>query len=181
MGLCAHFALNDNSFHSNSGLLPSASSTSFPARRTESPRFAHHQHCRRGLRRQWRLHFISDRDPFGDNCSSKTSTVQLSSRTVGDILSSDGVTWGSFMGGFYLTITNPNGSTSCNRSTVNPQTFAFELANGQSMASATASATVNDYVPHHSSSNIMLPAPTRTHSSSFHLGNRTQRSGQSRI
>ena len=93
---------------------------------------------------------IGDRDPFGDMCSSKSSTVQLASRTVGDILSSNGVTWGSFMGGFDLTKTNANGSTGCNRSTVNPQILAFELANGQSTAAATSLATVNDYVPHHS-------------------------------
>jgi phospholipase C len=92
----------------------------------------------------------SDRDPFGDICSSKTSTVQMATRTVGDIMSSDGVTWGSFMGGFNLTLTNPNGSTGCSRSTVNPQTLAFGLANGDTMAAATAAATVNDYVPHHS-------------------------------
>ena len=49
----------------------------------------------------------SDRDPFGDICSSKTSTVQMATRTVGDIMSSDGVTWGSFMGGFNLTLTEP--------------------------------------------------------------------------
>jgi phospholipase C len=93
---------------------------------------------------------IGDRDPFGDICSSKSSTVQMASRTVGDILSSNGVTWGSFMGGFDLTKTNANGSTGCSRSTVSPQILAFELANGQSTAAATASATVNDYVPHHS-------------------------------
>ncbi len=93
---------------------------------------------------------ISDRDPFGDICSSKTSTVQMATRTVGDIMTSDGVTWGSFMGGFNLTLTNPNGSTGCSRSTVNPQTLAFGLANGDTMAAATAAATVNDYVPHHS-------------------------------
>ncbi len=93
---------------------------------------------------------ISDRDPFGDICSSKTSTVQMATRTVGDILSSDGISWGSFMGGFDLTKINPNGSTGCSRSTVNPQIMAFALANGDTTAQATASATVSDYVPHHS-------------------------------
>jgi phospholipase C len=93
---------------------------------------------------------ISDRDPFGDVCSSKTSTVQMATRTVGDILSSDGVSWGSFMGGFNLSLTNPNGSTGCTRSTVNPQIFNFAIANGATTAAATAAATINDYVPHHS-------------------------------
>jgi phospholipase C len=93
---------------------------------------------------------IGDRDPFNDACSSKTSTVQMSTRSIGDMLTSDGITWGSFMGGFDLSVTNANGSTGCTRSTVNPQILAFQLANGATMASATASATINDYVPHHS-------------------------------
>src|SRR5580704_13817912 len=84
----------------------------------------------------------SDRDPFGDICSSKSSTVQMATRTVGDIMSSDGITWGSFMGGFNLSLTNPNGSTGCSRSTVSPQILAFALANGDTMAAATAAATV---------------------------------------
>ena len=93
---------------------------------------------------------IGDRDPVGDVCSSKTSAVQLATRTVGDMLSSSGVTWGSFMGGFDLTRTNANGSTGCTRSSVNQQIMNFALANGFSSAQATSAATITDYVPHHS-------------------------------
>jgi phospholipase C len=93
---------------------------------------------------------IGDRDPFNDVCSSKTSTVQMSSRNIGDMLSSNGVTWGSFMGGFDLTVKNPNGSTGCTRSSVNPQILNFALAAGETTAQATAVATITDYVPHHS-------------------------------
>ncbi len=43
------------------------------------------------------------------------------------------ITWGGFMGGFNLGMTNANGTTGCARSTV----------------SATVNETVADYVPHH--------------------------------
>jgi phospholipase C len=146
-----HFAINDNSFGTNFG--PSTVGVvnlvsgqtngiaqNFPTTSTASE----------VADGNGGLTLISDRDPFGDKCSSTSSTVQMATRTVGDIMTSDGVTWGSFMGGFNLTLTNPNGSTGCSRSTVNPQILAFALANGDSMAAATAAATVSDYVPHHS-------------------------------
>jgi phospholipase C len=52
---------------------------------------------------------------------------------VGNLLNNAGLTWGWFQGGFDLTITNPNGSLGCNRSTVSPITGLTEA----------------DYVPHH--------------------------------
>jgi phospholipase C len=146
-----HFAMNDNSFGTNFG--PSTVGVvnlvsgqtngiaqNFPTGNTGSE----------VADGNGGFTLISDRDPFGDICSSKTSTVQMATRTVGDMLSSDGITWGSFMGGFDLTKINPNGSTGCSRSTVSPQILAFALANGDTMAAATAAATVSDYVPHHS-------------------------------
>jgi phospholipase C len=38
-------------------------------------------------------------------------------KTIGDLLNNDGITWGSFMGGFRLDKTNPNGTTDCLRGT----------------------------------------------------------------
>jgi phospholipase C len=79
------------------------------------------------------LTVIGDPDPIGDICSApKRNQVQMGSKNIGDLLSAAGVTWGSFMGGFDLTVTNPNGTTGCKRSTVSPYTGA-----------------VTDYIPHH--------------------------------
>ncbi len=61
---------------------------------------------------------IGDADPTGDICSSTTSSISLSGKTVGDLLNTANLTWGWFEGGFDLTITNPNGTTGCARSTV---------------------------------------------------------------
>lgn len=45
---------------------------------------------------------IGDPDPFGDQCSAPSrGQIQMTAgRSVGDLLNSAGVTWGSFMGGF---------------------------------------------------------------------------------
>ena len=59
---------------------------------------------------------VSDTDPVGDVCSG-SSQVQMGGQNVGDLLTAAGVTWGFFEGGFDLTITNPNGTTGCHRST----------------------------------------------------------------
>jgi phospholipase C len=79
------------------------------------------------------LTLIGDTDPAGDVCSSKTSTVSMSSKNIGDLLNAKGLTWGGFMGGFDLTTVNPNGTTGCNRSTY----------------SSVLGATETDYVQHH--------------------------------
>ena len=79
------------------------------------------------------LTVIGDPDPIGDVCSNPTrNQVTLGGRNIGDLLGASGVSWGSFMGGFDLTITNPNGTTGCKRS------------------SAGLSGTTGDYIPHHS-------------------------------
>jgi phospholipase C len=81
------------------------------------------------------LTVIGDPDPIGDVCSNPTrNQVTMGSRNIGDLLSAAGVTWGSFMGGFNLTVVNPNGTTGCGRSSVN-------VADGVATA---------DYIPHHS-------------------------------
>jgi phospholipase C len=61
---------------------------------------------------------IGDADPTGDICSSTTSSISLSGKNIGDLLNTAKLTWGWFEGGFDLTITNPNGTTGCARSTV---------------------------------------------------------------
>ena len=75
---------------------------------------------------------ISDADPIGDICST-TSQVQMGGKNIGDLLNAAGITWGFFEGGFDLTITNPNGTTGCNRS----HTSQFTGTNKA------------DYIPHH--------------------------------
>ena len=75
---------------------------------------------------------ISDADPIGDVCSG-TGTVQFGGQNIGDLLNSRGVTWGFFSGGFDLTVTNPNGSTGCSRSTTSAVTMTKKA----------------DYIPHH--------------------------------
>ena len=78
---------------------------------------------------------VGDPDPVGDVCSAPTrDQVTMTSPNIGDLLESAGVTWGGFMGGFDLTIVNPNGTTGCTRSTFS-----------NIVGAATA-----DYIPHHS-------------------------------
>jgi phospholipase C len=77
---------------------------------------------------------VGDAEPLGDVCSKSGSfNAELSGKNVGDLLNAAGLTWGWFQGGFDLTITNPNGSTLCSRSTVSPVTGLTE----------------GDYVEHH--------------------------------
>ncbi|CAB3806215.1 phospholipase C [Pararobbsia alpina] len=79
------------------------------------------------------LTLINDTDPAYDVCSSKTSTVKMTSKNIGDLLNAANITWGSFMGGFDLTAQNANASVTCGRSTY----------------SATLNTSPTDYVPHH--------------------------------
>ena len=82
---------------------------------------------------QGALSLIGDTDPANDTCSSKTSTVQMTSKNIGDLLNAKGITWGGFMGGFNLQTVNANGSTGCSRTTF----------------SSVLGGNVPDYVPHH--------------------------------
>jgi phospholipase C len=79
------------------------------------------------------LTLIGDTDPAGDTCSSKSSTMHMTSKNIGDLLNTANITWGGFMGGFNLGTTNVNGTTNCQRSTFS------EVLNSSS----------TDYVPHH--------------------------------
>ncbi len=96
------------------------------------------------------LTVTDDPDPIGDVCSSPTrNQVTMGGRTIGDLLNDAGITWGAFMGGFNLSIVNPNGTTGCNRSTKSEITGVTE----------------EDYIPHHSLTSywpsIANPAHTR--------------------
>ena len=73
-----------------------------------------------------------DAQPLGDVCSSRDA-VTMGGKNIGDLLNSANVSWGFFQGGFDLTVTNPNGTTGCRRTSVSSVT-------GQTKA---------DYIPHH--------------------------------
>jgi len=57
----------------------------------------------------------------------------MTGKNIGDLLNAKGITWGSFMGGFDLTLKNTNGTIGCGRSTF----------------SSTVNGTIVDYIPHH--------------------------------
>jgi phospholipase C len=83
------------------------------------------------------LTLIGDGDPLQDVCSNPTGDqVTLGGKNIGDLLNARGITWGSFMGGFDLTVVNANGTTGCARET-NPT------------APGTPASTSTDYIPHH--------------------------------
>ena len=77
---------------------------------------------------------IGDIDPTGDPCSSTTKTAHMTGKNIGDFLNASGITWGFFEGGFDLTLTNPNGTTGCARSSV---------------SSIVGGSGETDYIPHH--------------------------------
>ncbi|WP_409192239.1 phospholipase C [Bradyrhizobium sp. RDM4] len=79
------------------------------------------------------LTLIGDTDPGIDPCSSTTSTVLMDGKNIGDLLNDEHISWGSFMGGFDLTLKNANGTTGCARSTF----------------STVVGAATADYIPHH--------------------------------
>ena len=61
--------------------------------------------------------------------------MQLGGKNIGDLLNASAVTWGAFMGGFDLTMTNPNGTSGCNRSSP--------------AAPSNNTSDTADYIPHH--------------------------------
>ena len=94
------------------------------------------------------LSLIGDADPLGDVCSNPTrNQVTMGSMNIGDLLTSAGVTWGSFMGGFNLSTTNSNGTTGCARSSVN----------------AVDGVATADYIPHHSFFNYYASTANLAH------------------
>jgi phospholipase C len=94
------------------------------------------------------LTVIGDPDPIGDVCSNPSrNQVTMGSKNIGDLLSTAGVTWGSFMGGFNLSVVNPNGTTGCHRSSVN----------------AVDGVATADYIPHHSFFNYYTSTSNPNH------------------
>ena len=92
------------------------------------------------------LTVIDDPDPIGDMCSSPTrNQVQMTSQNIGDLLRAAGITWGSFMGGFNLSIVNSNGTTGCSRS------------------STGIPGTTADYIPHHAMFQYWASTTNSTH------------------
>jgi phospholipase C len=76
---------------------------------------------------------IGDVDPAYDSCSSQTETAQMRGKNIGDLLNERHISWGGFMGGFNLNLSNANGSTGCARFTTSAVTNEEET----------------DYIPHH--------------------------------
>jgi phospholipase C len=94
------------------------------------------------------LTLIGDADPLGDVCSNPTrNQVTMASKNIGDLLTGAGVTWGSFMGGFNLSIVNLNGTSGCSRSSVN----------------AVDGVATGDYIPHHSFFNYYASTANYAH------------------
>jgi len=79
---------------------------------------------------------IGDGDPLLDVCSNPSlDQITMAGKNIGDLLNAKGITWGWFEGGFDLTITNPNGTTGCARSTPSPTPNVPFVS--------------TDYIPHH--------------------------------
>ena len=140
-----HFAMSDNSYGttfgpSTPGVLNLVSGTTYPATPSAPQAKIVPNNAGPGT-------LVGDLDPTGDVCSAGT-TVRLGGPTIGDLLTSAGVTWGSFMGGFDLTITNPNGTTGCKRSS------PASPANGGPTA---------DYIAHHSFFNYFASTSNPMH------------------
>jgi phospholipase C len=94
------------------------------------------------------LTVIGDPDPVGDACSNPSrNQVTMGSKNIGDLLTSAGVTWGSFMGGFNLSTVNPNGTTGCARSSAN----------------AVDGVATGDYIAHHSFFNYYASTANLSH------------------
>ena len=126
-----NFAMNDNSYGtvfgpSTPGLLSLVAGNTYPAMPSAPTTKVVPLNAGPGA-------LVGDLDPTGDVCSGGT-TVRLGGQNIGDLLNQEGVTWGAFMGGFDPTITNPNNTTGCKRS---------------SPASPSNGGPTADYIPHH--------------------------------
>jgi phospholipase C len=142
------FAMNDNSFGttfgpSTPGLLNLVAGNTYPAQITSGPTSGIAA-ITNGVGT-----VVSDPDPSGDVCSAATRTqVTMGGKNIGDLLNAKGISWGAFMGGFDLTITNPNGTTGCSRS---------------SPASPANGGPAKDYVPHHAFFQYWVSTANPTH------------------
>ena len=131
-----HFAMNDNSFSttfgpSTPGALNLAAGNTFGALSGLNTN-PHNKPAAPGDIAGGSA--INDGQPSEDVCTTRDSFFFPStSKNIGDLLNTGGVTWGWFAGGFDLTITNPNGTTGCARTST----------------SAVTGVTKVDYIPHH--------------------------------
>jgi phospholipase C len=90
---------------------------------------------------------INDSDPYGDVCSTKTgTTISMHGQNIGDLLNAHGTSWGWFEGGFDLTVTNPNGTTGCARS-----------------STGVVGNTTADYIQHHQPFQYFASTANPTH------------------
>ncbi len=108
---------------------------------------------------------IGDVDPANDPCSSATETAQMLGKNIGDLLNEHNISWGGFMGGFNLGLTNANGTTGCARSTTSAVTDEDET----------------DYIPHHNWFQYYTSTANPTHarpSSVWAIGHTYDASGQ---
>jgi phospholipase C len=126
-----NFAMSDNSYGttfgpSTPGLLNLVAGNTYPATPSAASTKVVPNNAGPGT-------LVGDLDPKGDTCSAGT-TVQLGGKNIGDLLNANGVSWGAFMGGFDLTVTNANNTAGCARS---------------SAASASNNGPTKDYIPHH--------------------------------
>jgi phospholipase C len=91
---------------------------------------------------------IANADPVGDICSvTSRAEVHLTSRNVGDMLNTAGVTWGFFAEGFDTTEVNSDGSTGCFRT----------------HTSTITGVTSQDYIPHHEAFQYYASTANPTH------------------
>ncbi|HEV2228185.1 MAG TPA: alkaline phosphatase family protein [Steroidobacteraceae bacterium] len=139
------FAMNDNSYGttfgpSTPGVLNLVAGTTFAATASAATPKVVPDSSGPGT-------LVGDLDPTGDVCSAG-ATVRIAAPNIGDLLNAKGVTWGAFMGGFDLTVTNANGTTGCRRSS--PAT----AANGGPTA---------DYIPHHAFFQYFASTANPTH------------------
>ena len=131
-----HFAMSDNSYGttfgpSTPGVLNLVAGNTYPATLTgSSPKVVT---AGGAVSANGTGTLVGDLDPTGDVCS-QGATVLLGGKNIGDLLSAQRVTWGSFMGGFDLTVKNADSSTGCSRA---------------SPATAANGGPTHDYIPHH--------------------------------
>jgi phospholipase C len=101
------------------------------------------------------LTLTGDADPTGDVCSTSSHQVSMTGPNIGDLLNAANVTWGWFHGGFNLSLTNPNGTTGCARSTT----------------SAVTGVTENDYIQHHEPFQFYASTQNLTHARPSSIAN----------
>ncbi|HEX7645151.1 MAG TPA: alkaline phosphatase family protein [Burkholderiaceae bacterium] len=110
------------------------------------------------------INLAGDAQPLNDACMTRDA-AQLSGKNIGDMLNAANVSWGFFQGGFDLTITNPNGTTGCKRSTTSAYTGSTKL----------------DYIPHHQPFQYYASTANLTHarpSSVSAIGNTYEADGK---